>query len=134
LRIVLDTNVLVSGILKPFSIPGEIVRRIGSGNLTLCFDARILAEYREVLHRPKFKIDKDDISIVLDFIQESGEWGLATPLLQKLPDRDDEAFLEIAIGSKVKYLITGNKKDFPIRKEYKISILTPREFIEIISS
>ncbi|HNK59013.1 MAG TPA: putative toxin-antitoxin system toxin component, PIN family, partial [Leptospiraceae bacterium] len=68
MRIVLDTNVLVSGILKPFSIPGEIVRRIGSGNLTLCFDARILAEYREVLHRPKFKIDKDDISIVLDFI------------------------------------------------------------------
>lgn len=133
MRIVLDTNVLVCGVLKPFSIPGEIVRRVGSGNLTLCFDARILAEYREVLHRPKFKLDKEDISIVLDFIQENGEWGLAESLLQKLPDRDDEAFLEIALGSKVKYLITGNKKDFPLRKEYKISVLTAREFIEVIS-
>ena len=134
MKVVLDTNVLVSGMLKPFSIPGEILRRVGSGLLTLCFDARILAEYREVLNRPKFKLHRDDVSIVLEYIQESGEWGLTSTLLQKLPDRDDEAFLEIALGSKVKYLITGNKKDFPLRKEYKISVVTPREFIEITSS
>ncbi len=118
--------------LKPFSIPGEILRRVGSGYLTLCFDARILAEYREVLYRPKFKLDRDDVSVMLDYIQESGEWGVIETLLQKLPDRDDEAFLEIALGSKVKYLITGNKKDFPQRKEYKISVVTPREFIELL--
>ena len=72
MKVVLDTNVLVSGMLKPFSIPGEILRRVGSGLLTLCFDARILAEYREVLNRPKFKLDRDDVSIVLEYIQESG--------------------------------------------------------------
>lgn len=134
MKIVLDTNVLISGILKPNSIPGEILRRVISGNLILCIDARIFAEYREVLHRSKFKLDKEKVSIVLDYIKDSSEWGLAVVLPQRLNDRDDEAFLEIALGSKVKYLITGNKKDFPLRKEYKISVVSPREFIELTSS
>jgi putative PIN family toxin of toxin-antitoxin system len=132
LKNVLDTNVLVSGMLKPYSVPGEILRRVISGNLTLCIDARIFAEYREVLHRPKFKLDKEKVSIVLDYIKDSSEWGLAVVLQQRLNDRDGEAFLEIALGSKVKYLVTGNKKDFPVKKEYKISIVSPKEFTELI--
>ena len=106
--------------LKPYSVPGEILRRVISGNLTLCIDARIFAEYREVLHRPKFKLDKEKVSIVLDYIKDSSEWGLAVVLQQRLNDRDDEAF------------VTGNKKDFPVKKEYKISIVSPKEFTELI--
>ena len=51
MRIVLDTNVLVSGFLSPHGPPGAILRSILTGSITLCFDERILAEYRDVLMR-----------------------------------------------------------------------------------
>ena len=53
MKIVLDTNVLVAGLLSPFGSCGDIVRMVSSGNLTLCIDARVLSEYHEVLERPK---------------------------------------------------------------------------------
>ena len=55
MKVVIDTNVIVSGLLTPFGNSAEIVRMITSGKLNLCFDARILTEYEEVLKRPKFK-------------------------------------------------------------------------------
>lgn len=55
MNIVLDTNVLVAGLLSPFGTCGEIVRMVSSGELRLSFDARIFTEYEEVLNRPKFK-------------------------------------------------------------------------------
>ena len=61
MKIVLDTNVLVSGLLTPFGPSGKIVRMVSAGRLILQIDARILSEYQEVLHRPKFKFNKDHI-------------------------------------------------------------------------
>ncbi len=51
---------------------GDIVRMVASGNLTLCIDARILSEYREVLARPKFSFDPDKVAAVLDYIEHHG--------------------------------------------------------------
>jgi putative PIN family toxin of toxin-antitoxin system len=62
MNIVLDTNVLVAGLLSPFGPCAEIVRMISSGKLTLSFDARILSEYNQVLRRPKFKFEEDKVA------------------------------------------------------------------------
>lgn len=56
-KVVVDTNGLVAGLLSAFGPAGEIVRMIASSALSLCFDARILAEYGDVLLRPKFVFD-----------------------------------------------------------------------------
>jgi putative PIN family toxin of toxin-antitoxin system len=61
MKIVLDTNVLVAGLLSPFGPCGEIVRMVSSSKVTLCIDALILSEYSEVLHRPKFGFDKEKV-------------------------------------------------------------------------
>jgi len=98
MKIVLDTNVLVSGLLTPFGPSGEIVRMVSAGELISYIDARILSEYQEVLHRPKFKFNKDHISILLDFIKIYGQFVSSLPLKNRLPDPDDEPFLEVAIG------------------------------------
>ena len=82
MNIVLDTNVLVSGLLSPFGSPGEIVRMVSSGKLTLSFDARILSEYTEVLLRPKFKFDKDKVIALLDYIKNNGQTVSSSPLPQ----------------------------------------------------
>ena len=130
MKIVLDTNVLVSGLLTPYGTSGEIVRMVSAGELILYIDARILSEYQEVLHRPKFKFNKEHISILLDFIKLYGQFVSGLPLKNRLPDPDDELFLEVAIAGKVRSLITGNIVHYPPSSREGIKIFSPSEFLE----
>ncbi len=130
MKIVLDTNVLVSGLLTPFGPSGEIVRMVSAGELILNIDARILSEYQAVLHRPKFKFNKDHISILLDFIKLYGLFVSSLPLKNRLPDLDDEPFLEVAIAGKVRSLITGYIVHYPISSREGIKIFSPSEFLD----
>lgn len=130
MRIVLDTNVLVSGLLSPYGLCAEITRMISSGELTLCYDSRILAEYIEVLGRPKLQIDPDKASALLDYIESRGQVIAASPISTLLPDLDDQPFLEIAVAGKVTCLITGNLAHFP-KEEYRdIKVFDPRGFLD----
>ena len=130
MKIVLDTNVLVSGLLTPFGPGGEIVRMVSAGRLVLCLDARILLEYQEVLYRPKFKFNKEHINTLLDFIKQYGQFVSTVPLKNRLPDLDDERFLEASIAGKVRGLITGNIAHFPHSFRQGIKILSPSEFLD----
>ena len=130
MKIVLDTNVLVSGLLTPFGPGGEIVRMVSASSLVLCLDARILLEYQEVLYRPKFNFNKKHINTLLDFIKQYGQFVPTEPLKNRLPDPDDEPFLEIAVAGRVACLITGNKSHFPRQSRQGIKILSPSEFID----
>jgi len=129
LKIVLDTNVLVAGLLSPFGPCGDIVRMVSSGTLTLCFDARILSEYSEVLKRPKFRFAVDEVEALIDFISFNGQTVAPSPLSKPLPDHDDEPFLEVAIAGHVDYLVTGNRVHFPAGQRQGVKILSPREFL-----
>ncbi len=129
MNIVLDTNVLVAGLLSPFGPCGEIVRMVSSGELTLSFDARVLTEYEEVLNRPKFKFEKDKVSALLDYIVHRGLTVASSPLSQSLPDIDDEPFLEVAIAGEVECLITGNQVHFPSELCQGVTVLSPSEFL-----
>jgi len=129
-RIVLDTNVLVAGLLSPFGPPGEIVRMVSSGRLTLCLDARILAEYRDVLRRPRFAFDADEVDILLDFIERGGRIVASAPLATRLPDPDDEPFLEVALGGDAEYLVTGDLAHFPAGLRAEVAVVAPGEFLD----
>ena len=133
MRIVLDTNVLVSGLLTPFGSSGEIVRMIFSGELILCIDARILSEYKEVLYRPKFNFDKEHIDNFLNEIKFTGSPVLSTLIKKSLPDQNDNMFLEVAISGNVEYIITGNTNHFPEQLCQSIIVYTPADFIKYYS-
>jgi putative PIN family toxin of toxin-antitoxin system len=128
-RIVLDTNVLVSGLLSPFGPPGEIVRMISSGELTLCLDARILAEYREVLLRPKFGVHVDAVAALLHFVEYRGHTVASSPLPEHLADLSDEAFLEVALACGAERLVTGNLAHFPTQLRQGVAVFSPGEFM-----
>jgi len=130
MKIVLDTNVLVSGLLTPFGSSGEIVRMVSAGILILQYDSRILSEYQEVLYRPKFQFDKEHIDTFLAYVKQNGQIIPAAPLKKRLPDPDDEPFLEIAIYGRTACLVTGNKAHFPRQSLQGIKILSPSEFID----
>lgn len=129
MKIVLDTNVLVAGLLTPFGTCGEIVRMVSSGELRLSFDARIFSEYEEVLNRPKFKFEKEKVAVLLDQIEHCGRTVASAPLLHGLPDIDDEPFLEVAIAGKVACLITGNSIHFPSKLCQGVKVLSPSDFL-----
>jgi len=130
MKIVLDINVLISGLLTPFGPSGEIVRMVFSGELIVHIDSRILSEYKEVLLRPRFQFNPDHIGILIDFIKQYGQFTSGSPLQNRLPDPDDEPFLEVAIAGKVQSLITGNKKHYPSSVIKGIHVFSPSEFIE----
>jgi putative PIN family toxin of toxin-antitoxin system len=129
MKVVLDTNVLVSGLLSPFGPCGEIVCMVSSGELTLCFDARILLEYAEVLARPKFQFNQEKVATLLNQVAFCGQTVAPSPLRQPLPDLDDEPFLEIALSSRSACLITGNRIHFPDDCCQGMTILSPSEFL-----
>ena len=129
MKIVLDTNVLVAGLLSPFGPCGEIVRMVSSGDVTLCFDALILTEYSEVLYRPKFGFDKEKVSALLDHIEHRGRAVASSPLRHSLPDPDDEPFLKVAIAGKTECLVTANASHFPAKLRQGRKVLSPSEFL-----
>ncbi len=131
MKVVLDTNVVVSGLISPFGAPGEIVRMVASGALELCYDARVLSEYRNVLLRQKFSFDQAHVEDLLDQIEACGHVTTGKLLTKRLSDSDDEPFLEVALGGEAYYLVTGNLKHYPAEKRQGMRVVSPTEFLEI---
>lgn len=131
MKIVLDTNVLVSGLLTPFGTCGKIVRMLASDEIVLCVDARILLEYDDLLHRPKFSIDPLKAALVMEHIQTSSQIHATLPLDIALPDEDDNPFLEVALSSNAECLVTGNLKHFPGRCRAGMPVLSPKQFLDV---
>jgi putative PIN family toxin of toxin-antitoxin system len=128
MRIVLDTNIIISALLVPASLPGEILDNVLNRNLTIVYDNRILSEYIDVLFRKKFRIDKELARYIIDLIKKEGEFILAMPEKSKFTDESGKKFYEVYKSGNAMFLITGNLKHFP--KE--TGIVTPREFIDNI--
>ena len=127
--IVIDTNVLVAGLLSPFGACGEIVRMVSAGELALFFDARILSEYQEVLRRPRFGFEEEKVAALLDYIVYRGQAIAPSPLSHSLPDTDDEPFLEVTLASRAVCLVTGNQKHFPAERCQGAKVISPNEFL-----
>jgi putative PIN family toxin of toxin-antitoxin system len=129
MRIVLDTNVLVAGLLSPFGPCAEIVRMISCGELRLYFDARILCEYSEVLRRSKFQFHMDKVIALLDHIEHRGYIVASSPLSNSLPDPGDQPFLEVAVAAQAVCLVTGNHAHFPPKLCQGVKVLSPSDFL-----
>ncbi|MDR0490186.1 MAG: putative toxin-antitoxin system toxin component, PIN family [Oscillospiraceae bacterium] len=126
MKVVLDTNIVVSGFLSPLGKPAIILRMILQGDLDICFDTAILTEYEQVLCRSKFagKIHQTAIRRFVDIISVLGIMINSNPGNDKMPDEADRKFFDAARTAGA-VLITGNKKHFP-DEPY---IMTPSEFL-----
>jgi uncharacterized protein len=126
--VVLDTNVLVSGLLKPFGPSAAVLRLILTGKVRVAHDYRILTEYREVLSRPVFGFAPAAMDAVLAQIEEDGLPLTPPPVPFVWPDPSDAPFWEVAVAAGAKFLLTGNKRHFPKRKAGPC-VVSPAEFI-----
>lgn len=128
---VIDTNVLISAMLKWNSVPGNVLEFTFSGTIVPVLNEHIVREYREVLSRPKFKFPKDIIDTVVSEIERLGIYIDAPELEVELPDPMDRVFYEVVMeerNTEDAYLVTGNLKHFPEEP----FVVTPRQMIDII--
>jgi uncharacterized protein len=130
-KIVLDTNVVVSGLLNSKGNPATILTLVLTGAVQVCHDKRILAEYSEVLARPRFKFDPVRVREVLTKLEVDGLSFAPSNTMHNLPDPDDEPFLDIARAASADYLVTGNMADYPPDKCHGIRVASPANFVTI---
>jgi len=130
---VLDTNVIVSGLLSPEGVTGRIIDAISDGFCRPVFSEAILIEYEEVLARPKFFIAQKRIETVLITVRSA---GLVAPFAHarhrdEFPDEDDLVFVDAAMGADVP-LVTGNLRHFPAQWMQGVRVLSPKTFLEML--
>ncbi len=134
MKIVMDTNVVVSALLRPQGVLARILDLVLSRQATLALDHRIYNEYQEVLLRPEFGFSRDYVDNILDFLWRSSERAHAVALPVQLPDPDDAKFLEVAASAAADALITGNLKHFPPRQRCGVRVLSPRQWWDLWSA
>jgi putative PIN family toxin of toxin-antitoxin system len=127
--IILDTNVLISGLLSSDSPPAMMLNLIARGDVRTAYDDRILDEYSDVLNRDEFGFGDIVTGFWLSYIRSSGLYIIAAPLNLELPDPDDEKFVEVAAASDADALVTGNLRHYNARAKRKARIVSPGEFI-----
>lgn len=128
---VIDTNVLVSAMLKWDSILGNVMELVFNGPIIPILNECIVNEYQDVLLRPKFHLTEDIVHDVLESIKSQGIYVDAEAIDIELLDPNNTVFYEVVMEKRKTedaYLITGNIKHFP----QKPFIVTPKEMIDII--
>ena len=126
-NVVLDTNVLVSGLLSATGNPAKIINAFKERQFCIVYNSDILAEYRDVLNRKKLGLNAKDVEDILVEICRVGLSIMPTVGDESFTDEDDRIFYDTAQSSRA-YLVTGNTKHFPLEP----FILTPAEFIEAL--
>lgn len=130
-KIVIDTNVLVSGLIQQ-GYPYLIVNNLFiEQKISLCISDELLAEYYEVLKRKKFSRYPDFLSKAESLLAEIETKSLTyTPTfkLDIISDKDDNKLLELASESNANFLITGNANDFTMKKYRRTTIVSPKDY------
>jgi putative PIN family toxin of toxin-antitoxin system len=130
-RIVLDTNVLVSAMLTGGGAPDQALQLILQGSITLLADSRIFAEYDEVTARPAFRFDPGERRVLLDTLEQIAEPVVAAPIRLTVPDPEDRVFVEVALAGSADAIVTGNTRHFlPRRGTLGVPVVTPRQFVD----
>ena len=130
---VIDTNVLVSALLRWDSVPGAVLEQALVGGLVPLLSDEIMMEYEEVLRREKFPFKEEDIKAVMDGIRMRSVFLDPEKVEEYLPDPKDVIFYAVTMEARKgadAYLVTGNIKHFPL----KPFVVTPREMLTILEN
>ena len=140
MRTVLDTNVLVSGLLGIYTYPARVIDLVYIGRLQCIYDDRIMTEYKQVLARSKFRqaINEKERRDLLGYLAHNGVHVLAEPLESSMTasaqDPNDIPFAEVAVSGTADCIITGNHAHFAFffSNPWAIKILSPRDCYNLL--
>jgi putative PIN family toxin of toxin-antitoxin system len=131
IQVVLDTNIIVSALLRSGSLPEAAFNLAMDRVVQLSVSEAILAEYEEVFRRSRLRIHPDKVTLTLKRIREVSQLVRPAVSVTVCSDPDDNIFLECAEAAQANYLVTGNIRHFP-DVWVPTQIVTPREFFQVI--
>lgn len=132
-RVVLDTNVLVSGLLGGTAT--DVIRRWRAGDLQMILSPDIMAEYEGVLNRPKFRLPQWVVQDLLAYIRAGAEW--VTPIAKEpgvARDPSDDKSLFAAVGGRADWLVSADPDLLDLKEFKNIPIVLPWEFLSLLDS
>lgn len=132
IRVVLDTNIIVSALLQSLGPSAQIFLMSLGGSIKLCVSANIYAEYEEVISRPRLNRSQETIASTLQSIREQAFWVRPTEQIEACLDPDDNIFLECAQTAGADYIVTGNLKHFPSCWK-STKVVSPRRLLDPLS-
>lgn len=130
---VIDTNVFVSAFLSYGGTPSKLVDALSEGRFQIVVNSQIIGEYLEVLSRPKFKFPKSQIDEFITIMNVQEEVELVY-ISDELPDDSDRIFIETALATDDKIIVTGNLKHYPkhLMKKLVVNVISPAEALSLI--
>lgn len=138
MRVVVDTSVLVSGLIRPQGPPGDILRALREGRFNVGYSHETLMEVVEVLgrdfFRSKYHIQFNDIEVLVSLIRLRGDAVVPAQKITDCRDPKDNKFLEAAVAGEADYLVSGDDDLLSLNPYRGIPILSPAEFLETIDT
>ena len=137
LKVIIDTNLLVSAFLKKTSTSRSLIEKWKRGAFILVISEPILREIIEVLSRPRIraltKMTKEEIGELISLIIEKALMVKPKRKIRLIKDPKDSMFLEAALVSSADYLVTGDKHLLSFKKFKKTKIIKVKEFLNLFS-
>ncbi len=134
IRAVIDTNVLVSGLLSSAGNEAIVILAIHQGLVKPCISEAIICEYISVLARPKFSFGQEEISALLAMLRSTGEFFGPAQFEVVSPDAGDTKFLHCALAAQAEFIITGNKRHFPASPYGVTRVVSAGELLDQITA
>lgn len=132
IRMVLDTNVLVSAVISPFGNEAQVLDAVQAGRIVPCLSRSILEEYTDVLGRPKFGFKPEKTDRIRRLLQLNGLLFEPSPVTGASPDPGDDEFIACALQANAKFIVTGNKRHFPEKSCGQAKVVSARELMELL--
>jgi putative PIN family toxin of toxin-antitoxin system len=133
LRAVIDTNVLVSALIRRQGVSGQVLRHLRNGSFTMLYSVPLMVELVDVLSRPhiqsKYHVQSDDIIALINVIRLRGELVSPNQMVEACRDPKDNRFLEAALEGKADMIVSGDADLLELREFKAIPILSVAEFL-----
>lgn len=137
MRAVVDTNVLVSALIRPQGRVGALLRRLREGTYTLLYTQPLLEELVDVLNRPrirdKYGLDEEDVKTVLALILLRGEAVAPKRVIVACRDPRDDKFLEAAVAGQADAIVSGDEDLLALDPFEGIPIVSPAVFLQTLN-
>jgi len=134
-QVVLDTNVIYSGLRSRRGASFKLLSLLGSGRFEIHLSVPLVLEYEEVLQekRRDLGLTEADVNDVVNYLcRVAGLHEIHFLWRPRLKDPDDEMILELAVGAGCDYIVTYNKEDFPGVENFGIELVTAKELLQKI--
>ena len=137
IRAVIDTNILVSGIISERGAPRQVIQAWHRQQFTLLTSALLIAEVVRVLHYPRiqetYRLSEEDILLVRDALLNDAEILEGLYQVTRSRDPDDNLFLACALEGRADYLVSGDPHLLEIKHYHGVQIVTARQFLDMLT-